>query len=343
MPEPDSATDESETSSSSVGDRKIDSKYIRYERNSTFADLLESLPSDPQYMSVDAFLDFYEHMGGNYLIRPDDLKHPKFKVLREATESLIQQLNTKQLKGILVSILPSKAVMHDKLTKIVIDALLKRVNHLPFDQILFIDFLLNKYYNSSELSKDYNILRLKLQTMFLLKVENEMDGVTDIQDIMKILAYCENNFEIVSSKIVNSLTTSLLLLDDDKFSVMDLTSILIFLANLGELDEHVEKLLSKSLGLWIQAEVTANQVDVLLKVLAAKRSTIDKERFKDSDFIRKCINLVTQQDDRKVSFSVQNSFNKLVSFRIIFFYSFSSNSNQFLNWSCVFRELSVRI
>lgn len=340
MPEPDSATDESETSSSSVGDRKIESKYIRYERNSTFADLLESLPSDSKYVSVDAFLDFYEHMKGNYLIRPDDLKHPKFRVLREATESFVQEMNTKELKEILVSILPSKAVMHDKLTKIVIDAVLKRVNHIPFDQILFIDFLLNKYYNSSDLSKDYNILRLKLQTMFMLKVENELDGDTDI---MKILAYCENNFEIVSSKIVNSLTTSLLLMDDDKFSVMDLTSILIFLANLGELDEHVVKLFRKTLGLWIQAEVTANQVDVLLKVLSAKRNTIDKDRFKDSDFIRKCINLVIQQNDRKVSFSVQNSFNKLVSLRILFFYCFVQITNQFLNCWCVFRELSIRI
>lgn len=252
-------------------------------------------------------------MKGNYLIRPEDLQHPKFEVLREATESLLPEMNTKEVKTILIAILPSKAIMHDKLTTQIVEAMIKRVNYLPFDQVLFVDFMIQKYYHTSELSKDYIILQSKLQTTFLSKIEDELDEYTDLEEIMKVVAYCENNHEIIPSKIVNRLTTSLLLMDDKEFSVMDITSVLIFLANLGKLDEHVEKLLRRMFVLWVQTDVTANQVDILLRVLASKSHTFHKERFTDSEFIRRCVDLVTQKKDRKMLFSVQNSFNKLVS------------------------------
>lgn len=284
-----------------------------------FSELLESLPPDPKNVSLEALLEFYENMKGSYLIRPEHLKHPKFNVLRKATESLAQQLNTKELKNVLVALLPSKAVMNDKLTQTVVNAMLERVIYLPFDQILFIDFLIHKYYDLAELSKDYSILRLKMQSMFLSKIEDEFDNFTEFEDVMKIIAYCENNVEIVPSKTVNRLTTSLLLQDDDVFAVTDIISIFIFLANLGKLDGHVEKLMRKVIDLWAQSDVTANEVDVLLRVLAAKSGKINTTHFKDPEFIRKCVNAVIQQDNRKISFSVQNGFNKLVSRRRILF------------------------
>lgn len=252
-------------------------------------------------------------MKGNYLIRPEDLQHPKFELLREATECLLPEMNTRELKNILIAILPSKAIMHDRLTTQIIEAMLKRVTYLPFDQVLFVDFMIQKYYHRSELSKDYILLQTKLQTMFLSKIEDELDEYTDLEEIMKVVAYCENNHEVIPSKIVNLLTTSLLLMDDKEFSVIDITSVLIFMANLGKLDEHVEKLLRRMFVLWAQSDVTANKVDALLRVLAAKFHTLDRERFKDPEFIRTCVNSVTHMKDRKVLFSVQNSFNKLVS------------------------------
>lgn len=274
--------------------------------------MINGLPSQTDQISQEALLDFYQQINGRFLITQSVINHPKFSVLLEATENHLPQLNTKELKNLFVAIFPSKAVMYDKMGKVIVEALIKRANYLPFDQIMFLDFILHKYYNLSELSKDYNILRLTLQKMFLSKVEDALDEVKDFEDLMKIISYCENNAEIIPPKIANSVTTSLLLIDDDQFKVRHIQTILIMLASLGKLNEHVEKLHRRMVGLWYQSTITVDQVQVLLKVLAAKRDTIDKDRFKSPEFIRHCVNVVTQQTNKKVSFSVQNSFNRLV-------------------------------
>lgn len=294
----------------------IDNNYSQ-QKNATLIGLIDKLPTDPKNISPGALLDFYEKIKGNFLIPYHVTTHPNFKVLREATEIYLPKFSTKEMNNIFIAILPSKSVMHDKLGKIVVDALLTRVSYMPFNQIIFMDFLILKYYKVTELSPNYNILRLTLQTIFLSKVENELealDGSDSFKDIMKIVAYCQNNSEIISEKIVNNLTTSLLLTDDEMFTANDIVTILLFLANLGELNDHVEKILRKMITLWYQLPVTANKVQILMKILAAKNSThkIDKGFLMNSEFIRHCVNIVIQQNDIKLSFSVQNSCNRMV-------------------------------
>lgn len=293
--------------------QNIDIKYTRQENVKSVVDLIESLPSNANEMTVESLVAFFDRINGNYLIPFRVTEHPKFAILRDATEILLPQLNTKEVKHMLVAILPSKAIMHDKLSNTIADAMLKRAANIPFEQILFVDFIIRKYYKKFELSKNYNILRLRLQAIFLSKVEDELDEVDDLENLMKIVAYCQNNAEIIPPKLLNRLTTSLLLSEDDEFTVMHISSILMFLANFGKLDEHVEKLLHQMFGLWNKSAATADEVQVLLKVLAAKEDTIDKEIYKHPEFIRHCVTIVSQQDNSKLLFSVQNSFNKLVS------------------------------
>lgn len=307
-PRPDTSSSES---SSFV--KNVDTKYSREENVRSVMDLIDSLPSHARDISVESLLEFFYRIKGNCLIPYAVVEHPKFAILREATEVLLPQLNTKEVKEMLVAILPSKAIMHDKLSNTIASAMLKRAAAIPFDQIMFLDFIILKYYRKSELSKNYNILRLRLQAMFLSKVEDALDEVDGLENLMKIVAYCQNNAEIIPPKILNRLTTSLLLSEDDEFTVLQISSILMFLANFGKLDEHVEKLLHQTIGLWNKSAVTADDVRVLLKVLAAKEDTIDKEIFRQPEFIRHCVNTVTQQGSSKLLFNIQNSFNKLVS------------------------------
>lgn len=314
---PDSALDEADTKSeitSITSDRyNVYKKYTFEENNAILSEMLNELPSDPVEVSLDALIEFYQRISGHFMITSAIIRHPKFAVLRSATQFHLPQFNTKELKNVFIAIFPSKAMMHEKLTKMIIDALVNRINYIPFDQIIFIDFIMHKYFHLTELSKDYNILRLKLQTMFLSKVDIALNEMDNFEELMKLVSYCENNAEIIPPKIVNSVATSLLLSDDDKFNVTHITSILIMLASMGKLNEHVEKLLHKAMGLWCQSTLAAAQVQVLLKVLAAKRSTIDRDRFNNSQFICHCIDIITQRKDKKLSFSVQNSFNRLVS------------------------------
>lgn len=309
----DDVDTKSELSSTLSDKKKLYNKYPIEKNNAILYDLLNALPSNPNDVSVDALIDFYQKVSGNLLITPNVTKYPKFTVLREATRIHLPKLNTKELKHMFVAILPSKQIMHDKLSKMIVDAFLKRVYYMPFDQILFVDFMLHKYFDSSELSKDYNILRLKLQTIFLSKFEDFMNEIDDFEVLMKIVSYCGNNIEIVSSKIANSVTTSLLLNDDDSFSVNHITSILIMLSSLGKLNEYVEKLLQKMFRLWCQTEVTPTQVFALLSVLAANRARIDRDRFNNREFIQHCVNVVIKENDKKLSFNVQNKLTNLVS------------------------------
>lgn len=276
--------------------------------------MLETLPEQSDSITLEDLFALYDRIKANYVFTYNAIKHPKFRVLRDATETHLPQFNTKQIKSIFTAILSSKPIMTDKLGKMIAEALIKRASYLPFDQILFLDFILHKYYRVSELSKDYNIIRLTLQTMFLSKVEDELDGSKSFEEIMKFVAFCENNAEIVPMKIVNSLTTSLLLFDEEYFNIQEIMSVLLFLSNFGKLNEHAEKLLRKMIDLWHQQPVTARNVMVLFKVLANKCDTIDKEIFQETEFIRHCINIVIEQDERMYAFSVQNSLNKMVRF-----------------------------
>lgn len=144
----------SSIASASVFDEKTNSKYSRFDKNRNFTELLETLPSNPKRVNRERLVKFFEITNGKYLIRAGDLEHPKFNVLRMATENLAQQLNARELKDILIALLPSKAVMHKRLTQVVVHRLLDRVTDFPFYHILFIDHLIHRYYKISELSKD---------------------------------------------------------------------------------------------------------------------------------------------------------------------------------------------
>lgn len=308
-------------SSSNSFSRKRNAGYrLSRKNNESLIELLENLPSSPNNITIEVLIEFYVTVKGAYLFSPSIKKHPKYNSLYEATKNHLPQLSTRQIKDVFIAILPSKTIMHDRLGEIISEALVNRAQHIPFEQIVFVDFLINKYYNSKNLSKSFNILRMRLQTLFLTKIEDEMEELDSFEDLMKIVSYCQNNSEIIPSKIINLLTTSLLLADDEHFDINDIKTVLIFLANLGKLNERVEKLLRKMIGLWYKSPVTANDVQTLLKVLAAKNSTnkIDKEFFENLEFIRHCVNIVTEQNNKQITFSVQNSFNKMVNFRILF-------------------------
>lgn len=295
--------------------KTVDYKRIPHAENTTkVIELIEALPTNPQHITMADVLNFYDDIRGNYLITSTLITHPKFDLIREATEVFLPQFNTKELANILVTILPCKVLTNDKLSHMIIKALLERANHLPFDRTLFISFILHKYYRISELNEDHTILRLTFQRLFLSKIEDELNDLDDFDVLKKIVAFCNNNVEVITPKIANLITTSLLLIDDDdKFTLSDVISCLNLLASFGKLNEHHKKLLDKMTDLWCQSDVTAPVVRTLLRILSANRNTIDKEQLKGSKLIRHCVNVVTSQTDRNLLFSVQNEFNRLVS------------------------------
>lgn len=304
---------EEKTASLQLGKTDVYKKISRPENSAKIIELFEALPVNPQDITMADMLKFFANINGSYLITPTVIRHPKFDLIRDVTEAFLLQFNTKELKNILIAILPCKALMNDKLSQMITNALIDRANHIPFDQILFTSFILHKYYYLSELNKEYNSLRLTLQRVFLTKIEDELNDLDDFDVLMQIVAFCNNNVEVITPKIANLITTSLLLIDDDQFTLSDIISCLNLLASFGKLNEHVNKLLDKMIDLWCQSEMTAMGVRTLLRILSTKRNTIDKEQFNESNLVRHCVNVVTSQSDRKFLFSVQNEFNRLVS------------------------------
>lgn len=292
------------------------------ENNASVLMLLGSLPSNAEFIKVKTLKDFYNGICGKYLITKSVINHPMFDTLREATKILLPKLHSNEVTKIYIALIPSKCVMNDMLSEYVIEALIDKCTLLNFGQILVLDFLIRKYYSKKEFNKSQNILLSKLQTMFLSKIDDALDGLDDLKKIMNILAYCENNAEIIPQKVVNTLTTALLLAEDDEFSVQHLFSIIIFLSNFGKLDEHVAKLLKKAVYLWCQSTVEPHNVINLFKTLAYKNATMDSDMFKNTDFIRCCVNIVIQNNDRNQLFTLQNSFNKVVSLNFQLFFNF---------------------
>lgn len=287
------------------------------ENSAKVIELIEALPSNPHEVTIGDVMNFFDNIKGNYLITTDVVRHPKFDLIRQYTEVFLLQFNTKELQNMLISILPSKALMNDKISEMIVNGLLKRINHLPFEQVLFISFILHKYYRIYELGKDYICLRLSLQRSFLSQIDDKLDDLDDFETLMKIVAFCNNNVEVITPKIANLIATSLLLIDDDeKFDANHITSCLNLLSSMGTLNEHLKKLLHKMVDLWCDLDVTAVDVRTLLKILSANRDIIDKEQLKETRLIRHCVNVVTSdksRTDRKLLFSIQNEFNRLVS------------------------------
>ncbi|XP_031621528.1 uncharacterized protein LOC116339655 isoform X2 [Contarinia nasturtii] len=281
------------------------------ENNRSVLNLFESIPSDAGKFNVKALKSFYHEIRGKYLITKFLTLHPKFDVLRTATKRKLPILDAYEVSDIFISLLPSKVIMFDMISEHIVDALLKNVNHFTFYHMLFLDYLIHKYYSLNELSKSYNILRLTIQTQFLSKIDDELDGLEDYGKLIKILAFCENNVDLIPDKVLNAITTSLLMADNDQFSIENLMSIIIFLANFGQLNEHVQKLLEKSTNLWCQSNVSAKHIEVLFRILKKKRNTINKEMFENTDFIRYCVNVIIQNNDKMTLFAVQNYFNSV--------------------------------
>lgn len=297
--------------------KSVDYRRVSYAANSAkVIELIEVLPSNPQDITMADVLNFYDNIRGSCRITPAIVRHPKFDVIREVTEVFLLQFNTKELANMLVSILPSKALSNDKLGEMVVNALLKRINHLPFERVLFISFILHKYYRISEMNKDYTCLRLALQQSFLSKIDEKLNDLDDFDMLMEIVGFCNNNVEVITPKNANLIATSLLLIDDDdKFTLNDTISCFSLLGSFGKLNEHVKKMLDKMVDLWCKSDVTAADVRTLLKILSAKRNTIDKEQLAETKLIRHCVNVATSQtsqSDRRLLFSIQNEFNRLV-------------------------------
>lgn len=297
-------------------EKRVDyNKYLNSEYSENIIELIAALPENPRDITMVDVLNFYDNIKRNYVITHAVVRHPKFNLIRKMTETHLLQFNTKELTNVLIAILPSKALMNDKLSQMIIDVIVQRANHLPFSAILFTDFILHKYYSLSELNKDYSILRLTLQRLFLSKIDDALNDVNDFEELMKMVAFCNNNVEVITPKIANLISTSLLLRDDEKFTVNNIISCLSLLASFGKLNDHVTKLLAKMIELWSESEATAYEVRNLLRILVANKNTIDKEQFNDLKFIRHCVTVVTSQTvDRELLFSVQNELNRLVSF-----------------------------
>lgn len=313
---PQYATDESDSSpkQSSSQQKTVDYRKLSYtDNNSKIMQLIEELPENSKEITMDDVLNFYETIKGTYLISPMVIRHRKFDLIREVTDAHLSQFTTKELSNILVAVLPSKRLMNDNLGQMIVNANIDRVKRQPFNIIVFNSFILHKYYSVSEMNKECILLRSAFQRQFLSQIEEELNNLNDFNELMKIVAFCINNSEVITPKITNLLTTMLLLNDDDKFTTSDILTCFNILALCAKLNGHVVKLLHKMVDLWCKSDVTASQVRVLLKILSANRNTIDKEQFNDSKLIGHCVNVVASEQDRKLLFSIQNEFNRLVS------------------------------
>lgn len=275
--------------------------------------IIQSLPSDRGIIDKKDLYNTFLRLNEASTFTEDVVCHPNFEKLRRITQYTLPRLRDYEVKDMLVVVLSTQILMDDKLSKIIMNAFLQRISLISLDQIIFLDFILRKYYNLNELNKRYEIFRLTLQTMFLLKVHNEIGEFRNFESMRKIATYIGNNHEIIPSNILNSLTSSLLLADDEQFKVIDIIIILRLLSRFGELNEHVLKLLRKMFNLWCESIPTVNDVKLLSVMLAKNKDIIDKNAFNDKNFIRHCTQVLIKANDYTTSFYVQSNFNHLVS------------------------------
>lgn len=275
--------------------------------------VIESLPTHRQELDSTTILNTFAQFAKMKPMNGDAMDHPNFLMLRRATINSLPTLRSKDIRTILVGILNAEIPADDKLCRATVHALLLRSAFITINDVTFLDFLMRERFNLNHLPKNLETLRLTLQTLFLIKITDELGDFGNFNKFMDIARYAFNNSSIISASTLNALTTSLLLADDNSFETNNLITVIVGLAKFGVLSEHVAKLLKKMYRLWCQSEQKVDEVVCLLKVLAMRKESFDYKLFNDAEFIQHCAQTVIKFNDKNASFYVLDQLNKLVS------------------------------
>lgn len=164
--------------------------YVRC--STSCREIISTLPEIPGILDIrDVCVIFHNLQKVN--VSEKDIQNPKFQKLLKKSESLISQMTASKLANIATDIMIHKLLIENKINGKIKDALMLKINEVPFERMLFLDFVIFK-------SKSIKTILSNVQEMFLEKVELFFTYYSNIiGTFVNIAGYMARHVKIVHS------------------------------------------------------------------------------------------------------------------------------------------------
>lgn len=253
---------------------------------------ISKLPQETNLNAVHAF--FSSLRKGESVIIEKDIKHPKFKTFLKRTLSFTTKMSALQLSDIAIGILYSKPLQQLEIAGNIQDALIMKMQELPFQRILQLDYVIRK----TKSNHPFEIVQLELQNVFLANVEHCLRKHNkDFRAINNIASYMCNHPEIVQAYLLREFSSVLLAIEDSRLKCnYAMLSIIKMFSKFYELDEQSKNALKKVVKIWIDLNLATNDVEMMLSLISESEK-INNAAFEESGLIRFVVHYLDENCD----------------------------------------------
>lgn len=263
----------------------------------SFRDIISRLPQNSDNLPPTAIFATFRNLQNVEHMTQEDLQHYKFQSFLNRAESFIPQMTALELSDIAINILHTRPLRQNEIYGTIQDALMLKIEELPFERKLYLGVIIRK--TQSALS--FKSIHLKIREIFLENVEWILaDHHKDIQILVSIAKYMDNNIEIIQMNILEAFSNALLRINAKPRNIHDSVSIIVVFSKFGALDAQSENALNKMIKLWIQFNPTLKEVETLLFLLSVNRTIQDKQVFEESGIIRFSLTFLSSKNSETV-------------------------------------------
>lgn len=224
-------------------------------------------------------------------VTEEDIEHPDFQTFLNTLKPAIAEMDAFQLSDIAFGIIKYKALVEHGISSEVCDAILMKLENLPFQRMLQLDYKMRKSESSSSFSEK---IQPKIQEIFLKNVAHHFSHHNnDMKELYAIATYISDHSEIVPMDILKQFSSALVLLDEHRLNILDVSNMINAFSRFDELDGESRIALKKMVKLWIEYDPTPRDVKQLLAFISGSRK-IDKLAFEESGLIRFTLNYLEE-------------------------------------------------
>lgn len=269
--------------------------------NTSCRSVLLKLPQNAEILDKRTVYAIFQNLQTVNSVTEDDIQHPKFQSLIKRTVSLIPQMTAAELSNITIGIIYHKALQQNEINGEIQDALLPKMHELPFDRMLFLDYIMHK----TKSTNSFETIQRKGQGVFLENVGSFFTNHSNnIQTFANVADYMRKHVKSIPSPphILEQFSNALIALlhtDENRMNIQNIVQIIRLYSNFGELDGQSVQVLNKIVKLWIELNPTLTDVQLLLFLLSGGGSKPDKKAFEESNLIPFIFNFLDENFDEE--------------------------------------------
>lgn len=258
-------------------------------------EIINRLPKNAEDLSPRSIFEIFRDLKNVQYMTEEDLNHFKFQSFLNRTESLFPEMTAYQLSDIAIDIMSNtllkQNLIKDKIKDKIQDALILKMEELPFEQIMHLGVIIRK----TRSSDNFESIHLKIREIFLQNVKHFLSSNhrNNIRSISTIVDYMTRNVEIVQTDILEAFSNALLCTDIRQLRFPKIGTIILLFSKFGALENQSKNALNDMVNFWNECNPSLKDIEELLSHLLWNRR-FDKQAFRESGLIRFILNVLDE-------------------------------------------------